>query len=227
MKEVSVGDHRYIVCFNEEQARKDRHDRDAIVAALREALPRGDKALVGNKGYRRFLKSQGARFTIDDATVEEDARYDGLWVLRTDTDLEPLVVALAYKHLWMVEAIFRSMKSVLETRPVYHQTDTRIRGHVFCSFLALLLRHELERRLNAKRWSLEWADIVRDLDALHETTITIDGHPYIVRSETKGSLGKVFQACGVAIPPALRSTDPSEPATTTEVRRVTTPNRRP
>lgn len=227
VKEVCIGDHRYIVCFNEEQARKDRYDREAIVAALREALPHGDKALVGNKGYRRFLKSQGARFTINDAKVEEDARYDGLWVLRTDTDLEPLVVALAYKQLWMVEAIFRSMKSVLETRPVYHQTDARIRGHVFCSFLALVLRHELERRLATKRWSLEWADVVRDLEALHETTITIDGHPYVVRSETKGTVGKVFQACGVAIPPALRPAAPSEPTATTADRRVTTPNRRP
>ena len=128
------------------------------IAALRTALPHGDKALVGNKGYRKFLKSQGARFAIDEAKVETDARYDGLWVLRTDTDLEPRVVALAYKHLWMVEAIFRSMKSLLETRPIYHHGDDAIRGHVFCSFLALVLRQELQRRLAAKRWTLEWAD---------------------------------------------------------------------
>jgi hypothetical protein len=207
VKEVVVGAHRYIVCRNEEQARKDRHDRAAIVAALRTALPHGDKALVGNKGYRRFLKSQGARFTIDDAKVERDARYDGLWVLRTDTDLEPPVVALAYKHLWMVEAIFRSMKSVLETRPIYHQGDEAIRGHVFCSFLALVLRQELQRRLTAKKWLLEWADVVRDLNALHETAITLEDQAYVVRSETKRTVGKVFQACGVAIPPALRPAD--------------------
>lgn len=60
--------------------------------------------------------------------MEEDARYDGLWVLRTNTDFEPMVVALAYKHLWMVEALFRSMKSVLETRPVYHKTDRQACG---------------------------------------------------------------------------------------------------
>jgi hypothetical protein len=205
VKEIRVGEHRYIVCLNPEQARKDRHDREAIVVALRAALPHGDKSLVGNKGYRRFLKSHGAHFVIDDAKVEEDARYDGLWVLRTDTDFEPMVVALAYKQLWMVEAIFRSMKSVVETRPVYHKTDRCIRGHVFCSFLALVLRQELQRRLAAKRWTLEWADVVRDLDHLHETTIQIHDHAYVVRSETKGTVGKVFQACGVAIPPALRS----------------------
>jgi len=209
VREVTVGEDRYIVCLNPEQARKDRHDREAIVAALRAALPRGDKSLVGNKGYRRFLKSQGAHFEIDDAKVEEEARYDGLWALQTNTEFEPMVIALAYKHLWMVEDLFRTMKSVLETRPVYHQTDRCIRGHVFCSFLALVLRQELQRRLTAKGWKLEWADIVRDLSQLHETTIEIDGHAYIIRSETKGTIGKVFQACGVAIPPALRAADGS------------------
>lgn len=205
VKEIQRGEDRYIVCLNPEQARKDRHDREAIVAALRTALSHGDKSLVGNKGYRRFLKSQGAHFEIDEAKVQEEARYDGLWVLRTDTEFEPMVVALAYKHLWMVEDIFRTMKSVLETRPVYHRTDRCIRGHVFCSFLALVLRQELQRRLAAKGWTLEWADVIRDLHQLHETTITIDDHAYIVRSETKGTIGKVFQACGVAVPPALRA----------------------
>ena len=161
--------------------------------------------MVGNRGYRRFLKSQGAHFEIDDAKVDAEARYDGLWALQTNTEFEPMVVALAYKQLWMVEDLFRTMKSVLETRPVYHQTDRCIRGHVFCSFLALVLRQELQRRLTAKGWTVEWADIVRDLSQLHETTIEIDGRAYIIRSETKGTIGKVFQACGVAIPPALRA----------------------
>jgi hypothetical protein len=205
VREVWQGDDRYIVCVNPEQARKDRHDREAIVAALRAALPHGDKALVGNKGYRRYLKSRGAHFEIDEAKIEEEAQYDGRWVLQTDTDLEPMVVALAYKQLWLVEDIFRTMKAVLETRPIYHRTDRCIRGHVFCSFLALLLRQELQRRLAAKGWKLEWADIIHDLNQLHETTIAIDDHAYIVRSETKGTVGKVFQACGVAIPPVLRA----------------------
>jgi hypothetical protein len=210
VKEVTVDDHRYVVCRNDEEARKDAHDRDAIVSALRTALTHGEKALVGNKGYRRFLKSQGVRFTIDDPKVEADARYDGLWVLRTNTPLAPRYVALAYKQLWMVEATFRSMKSVLDTRPIYHQRDDTIRGHVFCSFLALLLRQELERRLAAKAKSLEWAHIVRDLEALQETTITIDERAYVVRSEAKRTAGKVFQACGIAMPPALRSVNATE-----------------
>lgn len=204
VKQVWRDDRRYIICFNADEATKDQHDREAIVAALEKALAQGDKSLVGNKGFRRFLRTQGTRFAIDEAKIAADACYDGKWVLRTNTDLAMEVVALAYKHLWMVEAIFRSMKSLLETRPIYHQKDETIRGHVFCSFLALVVRQELERRLEQHGWTLEWADIVRDLDRLDETTITVDEKSYVIRSEIKGTLGKVFQAAGVAIPPALR-----------------------
>ena len=204
VKQVWRENRRYIVCLNADEATKDRHDREAIVAALERALTQGDTSLVGNKGFRRFLKTQGTRFAMDDAKVVADARYDGKWVLRTNTGLAMDVVALAYKSLWMVEAMFRSMKSVLATRPIYHKTDDTIRGHVFCSFLALVIRQELERRLEARDWTLEWADIVRDLDHLAETTITVDEKSYVIRSEIKGTLGKVFQATGVAIPPAVR-----------------------
>ena len=204
VKQVWRDDHRYIVCFNPDEAAKARHDRAAIVAALEKAFTQGDKSLIGNKGFRRFLKTTGTRFAIDEAKITADAHYDGKWVLRTNTGLAMDVAALAYKHLWMVEAIFRSMKSLLETRPIYHQKDETIRGHVFCSFLALVLRQELERRLKQHGWTLEWADIIRDLDHLQETTITVDEKDYAIRSQIKGTLGKVFQATGVAIPPAVR-----------------------
>jgi transposase len=226
VKEVLAGENRYVVCWNEEQARKDAYDREAIVAALRSALTRGDKALVGNKGYRRYLASQGAGFAIDDARVADDARYDGLWVLRTNTNLLPRYVALAYKQLWTVEAVFRTMKSVLDTRPIYHRRDDTIRGHVFCSFLALLIRYELQQRLDEKRWKLEWAHVIEDLDALQETTITIDERAFVVRSEAKRTVGKVFQACHVALPPVLRSMDAPESPPETEAGRDTTPNPR-
>jgi transposase len=75
-------------------------------------------------------------------------------------------VAVKYKQLWMVEDILRSMKSLLETRPIYHKCDETIRGHVFCSFLALILRKELQDRLESKGWSLEWTDVIGDLERL-------------------------------------------------------------
>jgi len=206
VKEVWVEDaRRYVVCVNEDQATKDRHDRDAVVASLRDALRHGDKSLVGNKGYRKYLRGGGQQFTIDEDKIKEEARYDGKWVLTTNTELPTSEVALKYKQLWMVEDVFRSMKSLLDTRPIFHKRDETIRGHAFCSFLALLLRKELQDRLARKDWKLEWADVIRDLDNVIEMEVAIGGKGYVFRGQTPGVAGKVFQACGVALPPAMRS----------------------
>ncbi|MEI6050882.1 MAG: hypothetical protein WCS03_18490 [Bacteroidota bacterium] len=55
------------------------------------------------------------------------------------------------------------MKSILETRPVYHQLDETIKGHVFCSFLALVLRKELDKHMEVHKLELEWKYVKRDL----------------------------------------------------------------
>jgi transposase len=197
---------RYVVCYNGDQARKDRRDREAIVAALRETLKKGDKALVGNKGYRKFLKPPESGFEIDEKKMKSEARLDGKWVLKTNnTTMSSADIALTYKQLWMVESIFRSIKSLLATRPVYHKMDETIRGHVFCSFLALVLMKELQKRMLAREWNAEWAHVINDLNALTETDVEAsDGKRFVIRSEVTGWTGKCFQAAGVALPPTLQ-----------------------
>ena len=204
VQEVWVDNRRYIVCVNSKQARKDAADRESILASLEEQLKSGPKSLVGNKGYRRYLKIEKNSASIDREKVEQEAMFDGKWVLRTNTRLSAGNVALKYKELWQVEHTFRDMKSILETRPVYHRLDETIRGHVFCSFLALMLKKELYRRLENSGHSFEWTDIKLDLKALTETVIEEDGKRLAVRSQCKGTCGKVFQSVGVAIPPTIR-----------------------
>jgi transposase len=210
VKEVWVDKRRYIVCLNDDEARKDAADREAIVAALREQLRSGDKSLVGNKGYRRYLSgSDSPHFEIDEAKIVEDARYDGKWVLRTNTALDSAEVALQYKRLWTVEHWFRSCKSLLQTRPIYHKCDETIRGHVFCSFLALMLRQELQARLEERGHDWEWADVIQDLDRLQVVEVEQDGKRFLLRSEAQGTCGKVFQAVGVALPPTVQQVSPT------------------
>ena len=203
------GRRRYIVCRNEAEADKDKAEREAIVAALEGALRRGDKSLVGNRGYRRFLKlAAGRRFEIDPRRVALDAQFDGTYVLRTNTRLTPLQAALRYRDRWMVEDIFRTAKSLLATRPIFHKYDETIRGHVFCSFLALVLRKELEDRLAAAGHAFEWADIVQDLERLSETEIEQDGKRYILRNAAPGCAGSVLKTLGAALPPLIRCAQP-------------------
>ena len=223
VKEVRVEGRRYVVCLNEDEARKDAADREAIVASLREKLRSGEKSLVGNKGYRRYLAATGPdHFRIDEAKIKEEARYDGKWVLRTNTDLDTAEVALQYKRLWMVEAWFRSSKSLLQTRPIYHKCDETIRGHVFCSFLALVLRQELEARLAEDGHEFEWADVIQDLDRLQMVEVEQDGKRFLLRSEVQGTCGTVFRAAGVAVPPTVRQVPSAPPAT----ERILVPRRR-
>lgn len=213
VKEVYVEDRRYIVCLNEEEAVGDRAEREAIVAALREQLKRGDKSLVGNKGYRRYLKAEGkGRFQVDEEKLEGEARFDGKWVLTTDLDLDAAEVALRYKQLWLVEDLFRSLKSVVKTRPIYHSSDQAIRGHVFCSFLALLLLHQLRGRMAERGWPFEWTRLKEDLDNLEEIRVESHGPTFWIRSSTRGNAGKALQAAGVALGPTVRFAQEESPS---------------
>jgi hypothetical protein len=216
-KAVTLGGRRYIVCRNLAEAAKDAADREAIVANLRQALRRGDKALVGNSGYRRFLKTpDGPGFTVDERTVAEDVRFDGIFVLRTNTTLDPLQAMLRYRDLQGVEQLFRSAKSLLATRPIFHQCDATIRGHVFCSFLALVLRKELQDRLAAAGHSFEWAEVLRDLDRLQEVEVEQDHKRFVLRTPVTGCAGRLFQTLGVALPPNIRAADTPTAATVAE-----------
>src|SRR5215468_9221219 len=200
---------RYIVCRNEAEAQRDKAERGAILAALEAALRRGDKSLVGNRGYRRFLRlAAGRRFEIDPRRVALDALFDGTYVLCTNTRLTPLQAALRYRERWMVEDIFRTAKALLATRPIFHKYDETIRGHVFCSFLALVLCKELQDRLAAAGHSFEWADIVQDLEHLSETEIEQHGKRYILRNTAPGCAGPVLRTLGIALPPLIRCAQP-------------------
>jgi len=204
VKEVLLEGKRYIVCLNPRQARKEAQDREAIIASLKEKIKTGPKSLIGNRGYRKCLKIERDSVSLDQDKIEYESRFDGKWVLITNTGLSAEEVAFKYKELWQVEHVFRDVKSVLETRPVYHQRDENIRGHVFCSFLALVLRKELDRRLKLQGHDFEWADIKQDLKSLQQVLVEDNGKSLVLRTECLGTCGKVFQSVGVAVPPTIR-----------------------
>jgi len=141
---------------------------------------------------------------LDAAKVEAEARFDGKYVLCTNTTLPAAEVAVQYKRLYLVEQLFRAAKSLVDTRPIFHQWDATIKGHVFGSFLALVLLDELKRRLSRRGWQLEWADIRRGLAALMEIEVRQGEDWYYLRTALPGVAGKALQAAGVAIPPAVR-----------------------
>jgi transposase len=202
VKEVEVKGRRYIVCLNEEEAKKDRAARESMVRALEEKLAKGGaKSLVGNRGYARFLKAERGALKINSEAVKQDERLDGKFVLRTTTQLSAEEVAQAYKGLWRVERTFREQKSTLQIRPIYHQRDRQCVGHIVASFLALRLEVDLQRALDERSVEVSWPDLMGDLKQLQSVRLEMNGKNYLIRTDLVGSAYEAFMAAGVKIPP--------------------------
>ena len=206
--EAKAVDARRAALYRLPQPRRDEQGRRqpaTIVAALERQLKKGDKSLVGNKGYRRFLATpEGDGFSIDRAKVEEDAKFDGVFVLQTNAHLSPLEAMLVYKQLWTVERTFRTTKSLLDTRPIYHKLDETIRGHVACSFLALVLKKELEDRLAAARALRVLARRHRRSRLAHRDRGRAGRQTLPAALPAASRRILALAALGVALPPTLR-----------------------
>ena len=232
------GDRRYVVCRSEARTERDRRARAEMLEKLAAKLRSGAKGLLANRGYARYLTAEKKALRIDPKKTAAEEQYDGMWVLTTNAGLSAAATALRYKELWRVERMFRAAKSELKTRPAFHRTDAGIRGHVFCTFLALVLRRELARRLEAARKQeaakaateadkqkegaeageqaeaeakVEWQDVVADLAALTEGVIEQGGKRFVVRSEARGVTVPVFRSVGLALPPAVRQEEMRTP----------------
>jgi Transposase DDE domain len=210
VKEVRLGERRYIVCRNPIEAKQDAADRAALLTKLRQTLEHdGPKAVVGHRGYARFLKIAKGSVTLDEAAIAREARLDGKFVLTTSTELPAAEIAQAYKSLWRVERAFRTLKSTLDVRPIFHQRDDSVIGHITGCFLALRLEVDLQRRLDAKGLAVPWPDLMRDLGQLQAVIVDLDGTRYRLRTDCLGHAATACQAAGVAIPTAVTALGPT------------------
>lgn len=200
VKEVVIDDRRYVVCRNPTEAKKDAAAREAIVAKLEQTLAHGPKSVIGNVGFKRFVRVQKGSVSIDRDAIARDARLDGKFVLRTSTDFDTADVALAYKSLWRVERAFRETKSTLEVRPTFHHRDDTTIGHIVGCFLALRLEVDLQRRLDQRCVDVSWPDLMRDLAEVKAVDVTLDGQRYRLRTDFQGAAAAAFTAAGVRPP---------------------------
>lgn len=209
VKQVGVGEHRYVICHNPQEEERDRRDREKIIAAMREKIAgKSAKKLTSNRGYKRFLKTPPAgALVLDEAAIRKDARYDGKYVLRTSTDWPPERIATAYKTLWMVERFFRDYKGLVDVRPVFHHQADNVRGHIVGCFLALYLAVALRKRLDGlgeDAEGVEWSPLIRDLQGVRAVDLKLAGRTYLVRSELHGAAHLAFRAAGMKPPPRVQ-----------------------
>ncbi len=208
-KEAILENKRLIVCFNKEQAEKDKKKREEIIMRLMEKLKtQGFKSLLLRKEYSKYLKIKAEKPEIDEEKVKAEEIFDGKFVLRTNTKLNWKEIVLAYKGLWQVEAAFRTLKSELEMGPIYHYTERRIRAHIFVCFLALLLKVVFQKDLAKVNENLKFSDVFQDIKKIKAVQITLKGKPVTLRTELERDAHFAFKAAGLKIPPRFLSEPP-------------------
>ena len=188
VKDVLVKGSRFVVCYNPEEAEHSRKTREEILKQLKNKLAKksGTKELVSNQGYRKWINMSGSA-TIDYEKVKDEEKYDGIYVLKTDTDLPAAEIALAYKKLWKIERGFRDLKSELGLRPVYHWTMYRICGHVAVCFLALHAECVLDYLIHKTFPEMTCTGIQHEkhsITELHRITFEKDGQTWQKESES-------------------------------------------
>jgi len=201
---------RYIICYNPEEAEYDRLAREEMVQKLEQKLKaNGFKSLLKNRGYRRYLKVNGVSATIDKDALKAEARYDGKYVLQTNTHLSPEEAAVAYKGLWQVERAFREIKSGLELRPIGHWNKQRICGHIMVCFLAFVLEVSLRKKLKELGCDEPYQNLMTDLEQLKAVEIVVGNQTYLARTDLTGKAYDLFKAVGLRPPNKVLEVMPS------------------
>jgi hypothetical protein len=186
---------------------KKARDKAARQGRARAAKPndavhrKAECALRDHPSLGRWLKQHPAtgRLSIDRAKVTAEARLDGKYLLATsDPDLSAEDVALGYKNLLEAERAFRTMKSTLYLRPVYHRLDERIRAHVLLRWLALLLIRVAERHTGTT-----WRITRNELGRIHQVTLAGPAGRLQQTTRISDTQAKLFKDCGVTMPPKM------------------------
>ena len=217
IKEVFVGEgsgrRRFVIAYNPEQAEHDKHVRarnleriETELAALNKrsgkAYLKSKYALLAHRSMGRYLKElKSGKLTVDKAKIKQAEKLDGKYLLSTsDKSLSAEDIALGYKQLMEVERAFRTLKSTLSLRPVYHTKDDRIRSHVLLCWLALLLV-----RITELETGLSWPRVRAELERLHLGEFLHKDGRVLQYTELTQNQRNLFKKLNIKLPAKIKS----------------------
>ena len=200
VKEVGLDNVRYIICYNPQEAERDKKIREKIIQNLEEKIRTGSLLRVLTGDARKFCKVETKGVTLNKEKIKKEARYDGKYVLQTTTSLPSDEIVGAYKRLWMIEHAFRDIKNIFKIRPVFHWTPQRVKGHIFICFLAFLLTTSLQKKLLEKGVKENVWKVIRDVKKVKAVTLYVKDQVYLLRTDLKGLAHEAFRAVSLQVP---------------------------
>ena len=221
VKEVRLGEgleqRRFVVVHNPDEATKDKASRERLVArieaelAVMAELPAAKRKaaarkLLGHRSMSRFLQEKAdGGVKLHRAKVREEERLDGKFLLSSSCEtLSAEDIALGYKQLLDVERAFRTLKSSLDLRPVYHSKDERIRAHVLICWLALMLV-----RIAEVETGLSWDRIRSEMDRQHLGEFLGGSGRILQRTELNSAQLNILKKLKIKPPQIIERLDPT------------------
>lgn len=203
IKEFEYKDRRLIVSYSSKRARKDAADRQRLVQRMMKKVKDGKlkvKDLIPNYGTKKYITIESGKARINEDKIEQDAMWDGLHGIITNSKKQPPSVLLTrYRGLWQIEETFRISKHDLKMRPIYHWTENRIRAHIAICFIALALIKQAVYRIGVQQQPMSFEQIRNEL--LHaQSSIVRDittKKKYIIPSHVTVNQKKIYQVFGL------------------------------
>ena len=210
-----VGRRRFVVVYNPEQDKKDKAMRERVLERIEKEIQAiGDLegrrhtqaicALLSHPYLGKYVKElKSGRLEINRSKVSEEEKLDGKYLLSSSDDtLTAEEIALGYKQLFEVERVFRTLKTTLELRPIYHRKDERIRSHVTLCWLALLLVRIIEVETGQT-----WERIRKVLSGLHMGIFSTKNGCILQRSELTREQSNILKKLKIKPPPLIKNID--------------------
>lgn len=172
--------------WSAKRARKDAHQREEKIAKAEKLLKNPSK--IERKASRYFLKKQAegknTPYEIDWDKIEQQKKYDGFLAIATNVkELETIQILDQYRHLFQIEHAFRTFKSYLEARPMFHWRDSRIRGHLCLCYMAYTLLNHLQLELKTNGLPHTEQTIRKALSRMQVSLIAQGNNRFYLRSK--------------------------------------------
>lgn len=188
---------KIIATYSEKRADKDRHDREKKLQTAQTLLK--NPSLLKKKTARFFIKSEGKeKYILDEEKVKNQEKYDGILAISTNnTSLEVTEILSQYKQLFKIEHTFRTFKSHLEMRPMFHWTDKRIEGHICLCYIAFTLLNYVLLKAKEAKQSLTENSLRKTLDKMQVSLIEQHQEQTFLRSADNPQQKELLTALGI------------------------------
>ena len=200
-KPVSI-DQKQMAYYSEKYAKKQKHDRDIMVARAKDLIKHPKKydkiTAAGSGAYVQniaFDKStgeiiEGRELVLDEAKIAEEEKYDGYYsIVTSELKMSDHEMRETYRGLARIEETFKISKTEFESRPVFVWTNEHIEGHFATCFTALVLIRLLQSKLGSRY------PIGKTIESLRKYNCTQIGstlYQFVYYDEILEECGKIF-----------------------------------